>query len=134
MLSAMLLAISIIALAQFALYYWRAVMSGVAAQPVSDRVLAAAGLAGGSVAWSDFDTLAGLLELTPTLRSREQGLGLVRAYYCFIGFLEQLADARIPAVAAWSRREMAVCARYAAVQIDRRLQDNLALAASIRSC
>jgi hypothetical protein len=29
---------------------------------------------------------------------------------------------------------MAVCARYAAVQIDRRLQDNLALAASIRSC
>ncbi len=134
MLSAMLLAISIIALAQFALYYWRAVMSGVAAQPVSDRVLAAAGLAGGSVAWSDFDTLAGLHELTPALRSREQSLGLIRAYYRFIGLLEQLADARIPAIAAWSRREMAVCARYAAVQIDRRLQDNLALAASIRSC
>ncbi len=134
MLSAMLLAISIIALAQFALYYWRAVMSGVAAQPISDRVLAAAGLAGGSVAWSDFHTLAGLHGLTPTLRSREQSLGLIRVYYRFIGLLEQLADARIPAIAAWSRREMAVCARYAAVQIDRRLQDNLALAASIRSC
>ena len=134
MLSAMLLAISIIALAQFALYYWRAVMSGVAAQPVSDRVLAAAGLRSGSVAWNDFDTLAGLHDLTPTLRSREQSLGLIRAYYRFIGLLEQLADARLPAIAAWSRREMAVCARYTAVQIDRRLQDNLALAASIRSC
>ena len=133
MLSTMLLAISITALAQFALYYWRAVMSGVAAQAVSDRVLVAAGLAG-SVSWSDFETLASLHELTPTLRSRKQGLGVIRAYYRFIGFLEQLADSRMPGIAAWSRREMAVCARYAAVQIDRRLQDNLALAASIRSC
>ncbi len=42
MFSLMLLAISIIALSQFALYYWRAVLAGVAAQPVSDRVLVAA--------------------------------------------------------------------------------------------
>src|SRR5204862_2373041 len=42
MFSVMLLAISIIALSQFALYYWRAVLAGVAAQPVSDRVLVAA--------------------------------------------------------------------------------------------
>ena len=39
MFSIMLLAISIVALSQFALYYWRAVLAGVAAQPVSDRVL-----------------------------------------------------------------------------------------------
>jgi len=42
MFSAMLLAISIVALSQFGLYYWRAVLAGVAAQPVSDRVLVAA--------------------------------------------------------------------------------------------
>src|SRR2546425_6688683 len=42
--STMILAISITALAQFALYYWRAVLAGVAAQPVSERTLAAAGL------------------------------------------------------------------------------------------
>jgi hypothetical protein len=130
----MLLAISLTALAQFALYYWRAVMAGVAAQPVSDRVLAAAGLQAGGVAWRDFDTLVGLHDLTPTLRSREQSLLLLRLYYRFIELLERLASSRWPAIAAWSRREMAVCARYAAVQIDRRLQDNLALAASIRSC
>jgi hypothetical protein len=40
----------------------------------------------------------------------------------------------MPAVAAWSQRELAICARYAAVQIDRRLQANLELAASLRSC
>ena len=43
MLSVMILAISIVALAQFALYYWRAVVTGVAAQPVSGQVLAAVG-------------------------------------------------------------------------------------------
>jgi len=35
---------------------------------------------------------------------------------------------------AWCERERLVCARYAAVQIDRRFQANLALAASLRDC
>ena len=42
MFAAMLFAISIVALAQFALYYWRAVLAAVAGQPVSEGVLAAA--------------------------------------------------------------------------------------------
>jgi len=42
MFAAMLFAISTVALAQFALYYWRAVLAGVAGQPVSESVLAAA--------------------------------------------------------------------------------------------
>ena len=41
MFAAMLFTISIVALSQFALYYWRAVLAGVASLPVSDRVLAA---------------------------------------------------------------------------------------------
>src|SRR3989442_11129339 len=45
--STMILAISITALAQFALYYWRAVLAGVAAQPLSERTPAAAGLNNG---------------------------------------------------------------------------------------
>jgi hypothetical protein len=39
-----------------------------------------------------------------------------------------------PAFLNWGEREMALCARYAAVQIDRRLQANLEQAASVRSC
>ena len=46
MFSAMLFAISIVALAQFALYYWRAVVAGVAAQPISQDVLATVQVAG----------------------------------------------------------------------------------------
>jgi hypothetical protein len=134
MFSAMLFAISIVALGQFALYYWRAVLAGVAAQPVSDRVLAAARVENGRVTQQHFGTLAGLHDLTPNLYPNRGGLGLVRIYYRVVGALDALAGTRIPAVAAWSIRERVICARYAAVQMDRRLQANLELAASLRSC
>jgi hypothetical protein len=134
MFAAMLLAISIVALSQFGLYYWRAILAGVAAQPVSDRVMAAANLDAGRMKGRDFETFAGLHELTPDLRSNGGGLTLVRAYYRILEGLAVLSGARMPAVAEWCERERVICARYAAVQIDQRLQANLELAAALRSC
>jgi hypothetical protein len=134
MFSAMLLAISIVALSQFALYYWRAVLAGVAAQPVSDRVLVAAQVENGRLMPQHFQTLAGLHDLTPDLNPDRSGLGLVRVYYRFIEMLDAIVGKRIPAFALWSEHERAICARYAAVLVDRRLQANLDLAASLRSC
>ena len=134
MFSAMLLAISIVALSQFALYYWRAVLAGVAAQPVSDRVLVAAQVENGQLTPEDFQTLAGLHDLTPDLNPSRSGLGLVRAYYGAIEALDVFLGKKIPTFAVWSERERVICARYAAVQVDRRLQANLDLAASLRSC
>jgi len=134
MFAAMLLAISIVALSQFALYYWRAILAGVAAQPVSDRVLAAASLDAGRMKGQDFEKLAGLHELTPELGPDGGGLTLVRAYYRIVEALGTLSGVRMPALAEWCERERVICARFAAVQIDRRLQANLALAAALRSC
>ena len=134
MFSVMLFAISIVALAQFALYYWRAVLAGVASQPVSDRVLAAARVETGGLTGRDFERLVGLHDLTPDLNPDRGGLGLVRLYYRVIDGFNALASSRIPALATWIEQERTICARYAAVQIDRRLQANLALAASLRSC
>jgi hypothetical protein len=134
MFSAMLFTISIVALSQFALYYWRAVLAGVAAQPVSDRVLAAAQVENGRLTPQHFRTLAGLHDLTPDLHPHRGGLLLVRLYYSVIEGLDALLGKHLPALAAWSDRERVICARYAAVQVDRRLQANLDLAASLRSC
>ncbi|HKN75716.1 MAG TPA: hypothetical protein VJW94_11110 [Candidatus Acidoferrum sp.] len=130
----MLLAISIVALSQFALYYWRAILAGVAAQPVSDRVLAAANLDAARMKGQDFEKLAGLHELTPELGPGGGGLSLVRAYYRIVEGLGALSAMRLPALTEWCEHERVICARYAAVQIDRRLQANLALAAALRSC
>ncbi|HUI74283.1 MAG TPA: hypothetical protein VLX32_05025 [Candidatus Acidoferrum sp.] len=130
----MLLAISTVALAQFGLFYWRAIIAGVAAEPVSGRVLEAAHVAGGELSGKDFDVLAELHDLTPDLRPSQGGLGFVRVYYKAVQLVGALAANSLPAVFAWAEREGMLCARYAAVQVDRRLQANLALAASIRSC
>jgi hypothetical protein len=130
MFSAMLLAISIVALAQFGLYYWRAVLTGVAAQPISNRVLEAAQLEEPDLRGKDFEKLAGLLTLTPELEGHGDHLGPVRAYYAIVGFLGSLS----PALSAWSEQERVLCARYTAVQVERRLEANLAQAASLRSC
>ena len=134
MFSAMLLTISIVALAQFAAYYWRAVVAGIAAQPVSGQVLAAAHLDAGVLRGEDYRSLVQLHKLTPALCARRSGLGLVPLYFKFIHTLGILASGRVATLADWAENERVLCARYAAVQIDRRLQANLALAASIRSC
>src|SRR5438045_7620399 len=88
MCSAMLLAISIVALSQFALYYWRAVLAGVAATPVSERVLVAASVENGRVRPEDFQTLSGLHHLTLDIYSNRSGLSLVRLYYKVIEGLD----------------------------------------------
>lgn len=134
MFAAMLFAISIVALSQFALYYWRAILAGVAAQPISDRVLEAASVDASQMTGRDFKRLAGLHELTPELRPTGGGLLLVRVYYQAVEALSRLSAQRLPGLAAWCERESVICARYAAVQVDRRLQANLALAAAVRSC
>ena len=134
MFSAMLLTVSIVALSQFALYYWRAVLAGVASQPVSERVLAAAHVENGRLTSKHFRTLAELHDLTPDLQPNRGGLGLVRLYYRVVEGLGVVLGKLLPGVAEWSERERMICARYAAVQVGRRLQANLELAASLRSC
>jgi len=134
MFSAMLLTISVVALSQFAVYYWRALVVGVASQPVSERLLEAAHVNGGELTAQHFRVFAELHELTPDLRPGFRGFGLVRMYYQGLQTLGKLAGRFSQSMVEWTERERVLCARYAAVQIDRRLQANLALAASIRSC
>src|SRR5260370_2983945 len=65
MVSAMLLSISIVALSQFALYYWRAGLAGAAPQPVSDLGLAASRVQRLQVVPHPFLTPSPLGELRP---------------------------------------------------------------------
>jgi hypothetical protein len=134
MFSALIFAISIAALAQFGVFYWRAVIAGVAAQPVSEQVLTAANVDSQSFKGQDYRSLAQLHQLTPDLCAKSSGLGLVPLYYKLIHAVGMLASGRAAALAAWAESERILCARYAAVQVDRRLQANLQLAASLRSC
>src|SRR4029077_11548939 len=112
MFAAMLFAISIVALSQFAAYYWRAMLAGAAAQPVSDRVMAAAGVQNGQLTGQHFPALLGLHDMTPELRSDGNDIGLVRSYYALVDVIVSLVGRSMPAVAAWCERELTICARY----------------------
>ena len=126
MIAALILSVSIVALCRFGLYYWRALLAGVAAQPVFDGILEAARVENGHVTGGDFAMLAGLHDLTPG----RGGLGFVRLYYRIVDGIGAVVGRYMPVVAGWSERELAICARYAAVHIDSRRQANLELAAS----
>jgi hypothetical protein len=134
MFAAILLSISVVALSQFALYYWRAVLAAAAGRAVSEGVLAAARVDNRLVTGEDFETFATLHGLTPTLDPRGGGLGFVKTYYSIVNKLATMASDRLPGLASWCDQERAVCARYAAVQIDVRLAMNFEMAAEYRSC
>jgi len=133
MFSAALLSIAVVALGQFALYYWRAVFTGMASLPISSRVLEAAQVREESLCGNDFDKFASLLTLTPELKESKGGLGMVRAYYAVVKSAEAMLASFSPMMAGWAEKERMLCARIAAIHIDRRLEANMLQAASIRS-
>jgi hypothetical protein len=130
----MLFAISAVAITQFGMYYWRAVLASVASQPVSESVLAAISAENRPLEAADFVQFAGLHAMTPDLTPRGRGIAMVRFYYGLTRALNMMVGVRVPAVAQWIEQEGTICARYAAVQIDHRLQANMELAAALRSC
>src|ERR1043166_6985164 len=105
MFSAMLLTISIVALVQFAIYYVRSVVAGVAAQPISEEVMTAVSLNGTPLSGRDFGIVAKLHDLTPNLQKKSSGIGLVRAYFPVVHAIGKMASGRIAAIANWAEGE-----------------------------
>jgi hypothetical protein len=133
MVSAALLSIAVVAMGQFALYYWRAVFTGMASLPISSRVLEAAQVQDESICGNDFEKFASLLTLTPELKETTGGLRMVKAYYSLVQRAQSAFTKFSPMMAGWAEKERMLCARIAAIHIDRRLESNLVQAAAIRS-
>src|SRR3974390_2916241 len=128
MLAFILLLMSAAAFVQFGLYYWRAMISAVAAQELSERIQVAAGISASSVGARDFYNILIIKNMSPNLRGSAGGFTLVRAYYFIVKMLGDL----IPAVSPWSASEMATCSRYVAVLIYQHLARNMAAAEQVR--
>jgi hypothetical protein len=128
MIAAILFMVSIVALGQFALYYWRAVISGVATQPISERIRTAAGITTPEIRAQDFHSILSLHDLSPDLRGPNGRFIGVRAYFSAAEKLGKL----IPASANWANAEMLTCSRYIAVLVDQHLERNMACAAQVR--
>jgi hypothetical protein len=128
MIAAIILTVSIVALGQFGLYYWRAMISGIAAQAISDRIRSAAGITSRPIGAQDFHSVLIINNLSPDLRGPGGSFRVIRTYYAAVEKLGKI----VPAMASWSNAEMATCARYVAVLMDQHLERNIACAAQMR--
>jgi hypothetical protein len=128
MIAVVILIVSVVAFAQFWVYYWRATMSGVAAQAISDRIRVAAGIRHELISAQDFRSLLILKDLSPTLSGPSGSLLAIRTYYKVIEKIGRM----VPAMASWANTEMATCSRYLAVRMDQHLQRNILCADQVR--
>jgi len=128
MIGAIIFVISTAAFAQFALYYWRAMIAGVAEHPVSERIRTAAGITAAEIGAQDFRSILMLNDLSPDLRGPNGNFRIIRTYYAAVKRLGSL----IPGTASWANAEMATLSRYAAVLMDQHLERNIASAAQMR--
>jgi hypothetical protein len=128
MIAAIIFMVSLVGVAQFGLYYWRATISGVASQAISDRIRVAAGITHAGIQAQDFRNLIILKDLSPNLRGTEASFAVIRTYYSIVEKIGKI----IPAMASWANAEMTTCSRYAAVVMDQHMERNMVCAAQVR--
>ena len=128
MIAAIIFMVSLVGVAQFGLYYWRATISGVASQAISDRIRVAAGITHAGIQAQDFRNIIILKDLSPNLRGSGGSFAALRTYYSIVEKIGKI----IPAMASWATDEMATCSRYAAVVMDQHMERNMVWAAQAR--
>jgi hypothetical protein len=127
-LSKLILMLAVAGGAQFFLGYWRALLAGMAAQPLSEKFFVAGGFQHASMRAEDFGRLLSLHRLMPDLKALPNTVWRLRVHYYAVRMFSGL-----PAIGSWAQKEMAVCANCLAVLVDQRLLLNLACAAEVRS-
>jgi hypothetical protein len=134
MLAALILVISGAMLAQFVVFFWRANMVNIAAQPVSDHLRAAEASFTNALSQNGFSTLTAMSEMCPSMGSSDIKLWPVRSYHRAMRSLAWLCEAAgLTQTGAWAQLEMAACTQYVAVSMDLRLESNRAMVAELRS-
>jgi hypothetical protein len=133
MLGALILVFSIAALGQFVVFYARAVLASVAAQPLTGYVQQIEGFPSRPLQAEDFPHLVQLQQICPQLGSEARSLRAAQAYFGTLSAVKRLVNGFVPALHGWAEREQTLCARFAAVLLDQRLARTAAAAAEMRS-
>jgi|SRR5580658_10143429 hypothetical protein len=128
MIAVLICVVSVAAFAQFGLYYWRATISEVAAQAISDRIRLAAGITHTAIDAQDFRSILILNDLSPDLQGPNGTFRGIRMYYAMVEMIGKI----VPVMANWADSEMTTCSRYVAVLMDQHLERNMACAAQVR--
>ncbi|HKV29023.1 MAG TPA: hypothetical protein VJN90_12200 [Candidatus Acidoferrales bacterium] len=133
MIAALILVLSGAMLTQFVVFFWRANMLALAAQPVSDRLRAAESSFSKALNQNGFSTITAMSKICPNMGSPNLKLWPVRSYHLAMRSVAYVCNAALPQASAWARQEMAVCTQYVAVKMDLRIRSNQDFVAELRS-
>lgn len=134
MTAVFILALSVLALVQFAISQWRMIWLTTANQPLSDSLRAATGIEADAIGPNDFGRFLGICdEMAPLLKKGTPWLREVKGYYAVVARLEKSFRSIQPALASWATGEMKICSRYVAVLLDQNLALDLDQRAAVRS-
>ena len=123
MMAALIFAISIVTLFMFFVSYCRSMMASAARQELSEEVRDVTGI-GETASAQDYARVVQILELCPERPEDRTGLRAVGFYHTCLMVAKDSVSRLVPALKAWTERELASCAYFAAVALDRRISFN----------
>ena len=133
MLGALILVLSVAALGQFGVFYFRAVLASVAAQPLTGYVQQIEGFPSRPLRSEDFPLLVQMQKLCPEVGADAKGLRAARLYFRTLNAVKAAVNGFVPDLRSWAEREQTLCAQFAAVLLDQRLARTAMAAAEMRS-
>lgn len=134
MFAALIFVLSASMLAQFVVFFWRANMLAIGAQPVTDLLRSAELSFPNALNQNGFSTIMAMKQICPNMGSHSPAkLWQVRSYHGAMRSVAYLCETVLPQASAWARQEMASCTQYVAVSMDLRLQSNQEFVAELRS-
>jgi hypothetical protein len=127
MMAAFICVLSLGALVQFAISQWRSIWITMAAQPLSNSLEAATGIANQEICAEHFDMLVNASEqLGRSVHEGNLWLKEVKLYHGVLQACLNMSGKALPSVANWANQELKECAKFAAAVLDRRLNNSLA--------
>jgi hypothetical protein len=134
MIAALIFVMSLAALAQFAISQWRSIWITIAAQPLSESLENATGIANEAIGAEHFDLLVRASnQLEKSAGEGSLWLKEVGIYYRGLRACQKLSGNALPTVTKWADRELAQCAKFAAALLDRRMNNSLVYSASVQN-
>lgn len=133
MFAAFILVLSVAALGQFAVFYYRAILVSVAAYPLTGYIQQIQGFPERPLRSEDFDVLLQLQQICPQVGPDARSLKIAQVYYRALSAAKRAVNGFLPMMNSWMEREQTLCAQFAAVLLDQRLARTAAEAAEVRS-
>ena len=120
MMASLIFVVSVVTFLMFFVSYCRSLMASSSRHPLSREVRDVTGIPALPTG-KDFVRVTQLLQLCPERPEDRPGLRAVNLYYDILSLVQNSIARLIPSLREWTEQELAGCASFAVVVLDRRI-------------